>query len=644
MSGIAAGLENAMGSLVANQRFRAQMGLQAAEMGMQKQRTDAELQQQQFNQQRQKDSDALGALHDQAMSDFSDALPDYATVYGARYITDPAQRDAYVNSDQFKSANANLASHLQRINDNATQRQTIINRIVGGHVGQAQDDARSADLKQATGAADQITPNEYANSIVMRTGLPSSSFVAGANGQSDATQHVANIGQAIQSGNFDNLHDSASFFFPDIKGMIGHQLPGSGLIVTDANVYGAHPDPNDPNNVVLQPRLTLMDPRTKQTSTTDITQYGGHSLSMPISQAMDRVKTVAQYAQDAMSPENQQRLSQSQDVFSQLQSAFGRAGVDPRTLMPTPTEEKIENGGGTIVRLRNPFTGQVIREEQIQNLPKPLDPSEIGKNKAEAVKDYAAANKDNAIASAGSPQSVENTAHMIANGQIPMISGFAMKTPWGQSVVSRVSQLNPNYNAADFNTSKKALADFGSGKLGGSVRSFNVALKHLDTLGDAADALNNGNVQLFNKIGNAWASQTGGTAPTDFNAVKKIVGDEIVKAIVGSGGGVADREEAANTLSAANSPQQLQSVIGHYKELMNAQLGGLRQQYEQSTGRKDFNRFLSPESLAEAGGGSSGLSSVQPPTKNAAGWVLHTDANGNMAYVSPDGKRFEEVK
>ena len=31
-------------------------------------------------------------------------------------------------------------------------------------------------------------------------------------------------------------------------------------------------------------------------------------------------------------------------------------------------------------------------------------------------------------------------------------------------------------------------------------------------------------------------------------------------------------------------------------------------------------------------------------TKNAKGWALHTDKNGNMAYVSPDGKSFEEVK
>jgi hypothetical protein len=32
------------------------------------------------------------------------------------------------------------------------------------------------------------------------------------------------------------------------------------------------------------------------------------------------------------------------------------------------------------------------------------------------------------------------------------------------------------------------------------------------------------------------------------------------------------------------------------------------------------------------------------PATNAKGWKLHTDADGNSAYVSPDGKQFEEVK
>lgn len=196
-------------------------------------------------------------------------------------------------------------------------------------------------------------------------------------------------------------------------------------------------------------------------------------------------------------------------------------------------------------------------------------------------------------------QNVETAAQAIANGQLPALSGFAMKTPYGQQTMARVMQINPNYNAADFGSQSNALKQFTSGKLGNSVRSFNVSISHLDTLSNLADALDNGNTQLINRVGNEWATQTGQAAPTDFNAAKKIVGDEIVKAIVGAGGGVSDREEAAKTINAANSPAQLRGVINTYKELMRGQLGGLQQQYEQSTGRTDFDRFLSPAAQQE---------------------------------------------
>ena len=199
--------------------------------------------------------------------------------------------------------------------------------------------------------------------------------------------------------------------------------------------------------------------------------------------------------------------------------------------------------------------------------------------------------------------SVDATASMIANGQVAPLSGFAMKTPWGQKVMQRVAELNPQFSGSTFANTKKAIQDFNTGKLGSTVRSLNVATSHLDTLGNLADALNTGNIQAINKVSNYWKSQTGQSAPTDFEAAKKIVADEVVKAVVGSGGGVTDREEAAKTIQAANSPAQLRGVINTYKDLMHGQLNGLRQQYEQSTQLKDFDKFLSPSVKAGIEGG-----------------------------------------
>lgn len=202
----------------------------------------------------------------------------------------------------------------------------------------------------------------------------------------------------------------------------------------------------------------------------------------------------------------------------------------------------------------------------------------------------------------GDPAVIEQTAQGIASGNLAPLSGFALGRPMGQQVMSRVMQLNPEYSAADFGTGQKSLKDFATGKQGNSVRSFNVALSHLDTLGTLADALHNKDSQAINKIGNFVGTQLGAPAVTNFVAAKKIVADEIVKAIVGSGGGVTDREEAAKTIAAANSPAQLKGVIDTYKTLMNGQLHGLRQQYETTTKRKDFNKFLSPEAQKYSNG------------------------------------------
>lgn len=192
------------------------------------------------------------------------------------------------------------------------------------------------------------------------------------------------------------------------------------------------------------------------------------------------------------------------------------------------------------------------------------------------------------------PNVVETNAQAIAAGKMPPLTGNALRSPGAAATMARVMDIKPDYSAKDYGTGAKAEKDFATGKQGNSVRSFNVALSHLDTLGNMADALKNNDTRLFNKFGNMVATQIGSPAPTNFEAVKHIVGDEIVKAITGSGGALGDREAAAKTIDAANSPAQLRGVINSYKELMVGQLHGLADQYKATTGRDDFDtKYLS---------------------------------------------------
>lgn len=217
-----------------------------------------------------------------------------------------------------------------------------------------------------------------------------------------------------------------------------------------------------------------------------------------------------------------------------------------------------------------------------------------------------------------------------------------------QRVLEMVKQYRPDYNAQDFKESQAAATRFGSGKQGDQVRAFNVALEHLDTLQQAGTALQNKDVQAINRLANFWKTQTGQTGPTDFAAVKQLVAGEVVKAIVGSGGGVTDREEAAKIIQAANSPEQLSGVIGRFQQLFGGQLHGLEQQYKAATKRGDFrDRYLTDTGRAAATKADADVSkqpAAELPMTNDKGWKLHTDGQGRKAYVSPDGKDFEIPK
>lgn len=150
-------------------------------------------------------------------------------------------------------------------------------------------------------------------------------------------------------------------------------------------------------------------------------------------------------------------------------------------------------------------------------------------------------------------------------------------------------------NKQDVGMQTKAVKDFSTGTQGKQVNAFNTAIDHLSTMDKLSDALQGGDTKAVNAIANTVARQTGAPAPTNFDAAKQVVSAEIIKAIVASGGGVREREEAANNFAAANSPAQLKGVINTYKQLLGGQLNSLGLQYENTTGRKDFDKKLTGE-------------------------------------------------
>ena len=185
------------------------------------------------------------------------------------------------------------------------------------------------------------------------------------------------------------------------------------------------------------------------------------------------------------------------------------------------------------------------------------------------------------------------TAKNIAEGNLPPLTG-----PNSTRIMNEVLAMKPDYSARDYNLQTSAVKAFNQGIQGKKVRSLNVVMEHFNTLEKAADALQSGDVRAINTVAQFIQTQTGKPAPGNFNAVKEILADEIVAAVVPGVGALADRQALKKTILAASSPEQLKGIVANYKELIGGQLMGLETQYKAGTGRTDFkSRYLTPAAV-----------------------------------------------
>jgi hypothetical protein len=146
------------------------------------------------------------------------------------------------------------------------------------------------------------------------------------------------------------------------------------------------------------------------------------------------------------------------------------------------------------------------------------------------------------------------------------------------ALVAQVQAKYPGWDETTYDAKKGAAQKFTYGDQGNALRSVATASAHLDQLGELADAMGNGNTQVINKVGNYFATQMGDPKVTNFDAIKNIVGQEVVKAIVAGGGSAGERDEAAAAFKNASSPAQLQGAIQHYRAVMAAQKTNLLSQ------------------------------------------------------------------
>lgn len=163
---------------------------------------------------------------------------------------------------------------------------------------------------------------------------------------------------------------------------------------------------------------------------------------------------------------------------------------------------------------------------------------------------------------------------------------------------------NPGFDTAiangqDFTGAQRMLNSQAGGPLGNQTRSINNVVGHLQLMENLFGALNNGDMQAANKLGNAWNKAFGAPAPTNIQTAAEFIGPELIKILSanGSTGTGEERQGFSNTAAnLGNSPEQTGQAIGTLKNMLGRQLTDMAIQYHGATGRSDFaRRYVAPD-------------------------------------------------
>lgn len=194
------------------------------------------------------------------------------------------------------------------------------------------------------------------------------------------------------------------------------------------------------------------------------------------------------------------------------------------------------------------------------------------------------------------PVGIRSTVQQLVDYKIPLPSGFALRSPYWQRVLSYATLYDPTFDATQYTVRLKLRQDFASGKSAQNVRSLNTAIGHLDTLKKTGEKLNNSPVQLWNKIANYGITATGDPRVTNFMNAANAVTSEMANVFKGMGATDQEIKAWRENLNAAMSPDQITGSINTLLTLMNSRLEALKNQYETGMGKPLDFRLLSSTS------------------------------------------------
>jgi hypothetical protein len=232
-------------------------------------------------------------------------------------------------------------------------------------------------------------------------------------------------------------------------------------------------------------------------------------------------------------------------------------------------------------------------------------------------------------------------------------SGNASAKAAYEMQMERVRKLNSAYNPTDYRLYAKAKENWtvASGQGAKNISAMNTSAQHLSEFKQLLDAVDTGDVGIFNRVRNGISAVIGfpNREVNDINAARRLVADEIVKSVMNSAGALADRDEMAALLDGNLPITKLKDNVAILQTLQGGRLNAMQKLFETGTGlqgqeAKDaFNKRLTSEVLASYGP-YLGLNRDQVTESRRAADVESRERLKSMGVSGSDGKNTTDQK
>lgn len=277
------------------------------------------------------------------------------------------------------------------------------------------------------------------------------------------------------------------------------------------------------------------------------------------------------------------------DVDPEGVAAAMTASITPKVEKLGMGESLVQVKNGQAIPLTNPAgltmdapQGAAATPGSLPNAPDPQDPNGV---------------------LAGVAPGVAAQVKALVAGRMPM-SPNMYRSPVGQFLLQKASELDPNFDAVNYNSRNAVRKDFTSGKAATTINALNTAIGHLGVLQEKGDALDKnldagGQYPILNWAENKINTAKGGGDVTSYNAAKNSVAGELVNAYRAGGGSEADIQERLKDLSENQSPEQRQKTLSTIGDLLGSKLDAMNDQYRRSMGTAaEDTHFYTPDAIS----------------------------------------------